>query len=283
MTLIIGNQLIVRRFLNANSIGSYVYILRRPNNVPFYIGKGGGGPTAVFRLFEHEREAKLNHNIGESNPYKCNAIRKILATGNEITYEIESAFENDEQGAYNREAELIALYRPFHANGCLTNLASAIGNAFGQSEYSRQKHSATLSGHPKNNPERLILNEYLAGIGNVDSVPIKPISQMKPIRHSTPHPQSRKITPRLTYALIASAVAHGIQFSGNIKIPRCFNYQGVTGIIENGVSRDILRAGLATLQTARNPKEECFLLNTNQTTMLINTYGHNELLKRDLI
>lgn len=283
MTLVIGSKEIIRNYLNTNPIGSYVYILRRANSIPFYIGKGGGGPTATLRLFDHENEARRNHNIGETNPYKCNAIRKILKIGHEIIYEIESAFGSDELEAYNREAELIAHYRPFHANGCLTNLASATGNTFGQSEYSREKHSATLSGLPKNNPERLILNEYLAGIGKVDSVPIKPISQMKPIRHSTPHPQPRKLTPRLTYALIASAAAHRLQFSTPLKIPRCFIYKSVTGIIENGVSRDILRAGLAIVQPTDDPRDEIFTLNASQVKMLIHTYGHDELLKRDLI
>lgn len=282
-TLVKGNKELVRSFLRNNTIGAYVYILRRPNDLPFYVGKGGGGPSAKMRIFNHENEALQNHSVGESNPFKCNAIRKIRNSDNEIIYEIESAFGSDEQASYKREAELIAQFKPFHVGGCLTNLASATGNSFGQSEFSRKKHSATLSGRPTDNPERLLLNQYLAGIGPVESVPIKPLSQLKPIRHSTPHPQPRQLKHRLTYALIASAAAHGLNFSASTNIPRCFSYKGVVGIIENGVSRDILKAGLATLISAKDPRDEVYELNNFQCGLLVKKYGKDELLRRDLL
>ena len=283
LTIIRGNRESVREHLRRNAIGAYVYVLWRPDSTPFYVGKGGGGPKATFRLFEHEDEARRNHSIGESNPFKNNAIRKIIKGGSEVEYEIESFFGSDAQAAYEREAALIAQYRPYHAGGCLTNLASAIGNAFGLSDYSRQKHSNTLSGIPENNEERRVLNEYLAGIGPVGSVPIKPLSQLNPIRHSSPHPSPRQLTPRLTYALIASTAANELNFTQPVNVPRCFIYNGVRGIIENGVARSLLKAGLATVLSANDPREEQFVMTNAQCRLLGEIYGVEELRKRDLI
>lgn len=283
MTVVRGNREAVREYLRLNSIGAYVYVLWRPDSTPFYVGKGGGGSTAIFRIFEHENDARRNHSIGEVNPFKNNAIRKIIREGGEVQYEIESVFGPDAQAAYEREAALIAQYRPYHAGGTLTNLASAVGNAFGLSDYSRQKHSNTLSGAPENNEERRILNQYLAGIGPVDSVPIKPLSQLNPIRHSTPHPSPRQLTPRLTYALIASAAANNLNFAKAVSVPRCFTYNGVRGIIENGVARDLLKAGLATVVASPDPTLEQFEMNMEQSRLLAGIYGIEELRKRDLI
>src|SRR3546814_19930359 len=75
-------------------------------------------------------------------------------------------------------------------------------------------------------------------IGPVDSVPVKPISQLKPIRPTTPHPSPRQPKPRNAFALVASAAANGIMVTHGAQIPRRFMYEGVDAIIENGVARE---------------------------------------------
>jgi hypothetical protein len=273
-----GSRSEAKAFLSILGTGSYVYILRRPDGSPFYVGKGGGGLGLASRnrIFAHEDEAMRGHVVGLSNPFKCNVIRQIIRQGREIIYEIESTFA-DEAAAYKREAELIAEYRPRHAGGCLTNLSSAIGNSFGLSDYSRQRHAATLSGRPLDNPERSVLNEYIAAIGPVDSVPVKPIAQLHPIRPSTPHPSPRAPTARLTYALIASAAAHGLSFDGALVVPRRFEYKGVAAIIENGVARDILKARLAEVLPSDDPRNEGFGLSVEQSRLLVQLYGSQGL------
>ena len=53
----------------------YIYILRRPDGRPFYIGKGRGE-----RVFHHENEARHANNR-KSNAYKLNVIRAVLSAG----------------------------------------------------------------------------------------------------------------------------------------------------------------------------------------------------------
>jgi hypothetical protein len=109
-----------------------------------------------------------------------------------------------------------------------------------------------------------MLNRYLLSIGPVDSVPVKPTGQLGRILPTTPHSQPRQPKPRNAYALIASAAACGITIEGGARIPRCFTYQGVDAIIENGVARAILKAGLASLQAASDKKTRYSCLMTNR-------------------
>lgn len=257
----------------------YVYMLCKPEGVPFYVGKGTNR-----RVLAHEAEAYQNHPMGESNPFKCNVIRKLTRTGQRILYRIDSVYRpENEQECLEREAVLIRDIGRLHEGGPLTNLASGGGNATGAAPYSIEKHAATLSGNPDNNPDRAILNRYLQGIGPVKSVQAKPISQISRILPTTPHPSPRRATLRQVYALVASAGAHGLQIRPQVEIPRTFVYEGVEGIIENGVARDILKAGLADLIAADNPRRERFRLNEKQCQIVMNLYGEKELSDRGLI
>ena len=75
----------------------YVYILIRPDkNEPFYVGKGKNQ-----RLFEHEKKTS---SLLINNPYKVNIIKKILESGSQLIYGIDSFFNNDED-ALERECK----------------------------------------------------------------------------------------------------------------------------------------------------------------------------------
>jgi len=274
-----GDRSAADAFLRTISGRFYVYVLCRPSGEPFYVGKG-----LNRRALEHEAEARRAHPIGESNPLKCNVIRKVIREGGCISYRVDSVFEQQEQLAcLEREAALIQHYRRLHEGGCLTNLAGGLGNMSGAAPSSLQRHSATLSGNPADNPERATLNRYLQSIGPVDSIPIKPINQLKTILPTTPHPSPRQPTPRNAYALVASAGAHGVVIRSSAHIPRRFTFAGVEAIIENGVARDILKAGLASVEPARDPRDEVFVITESQARLITQLVGRHELEARGLL
>lgn len=258
----------------SSNIGKYyVYELCRPNGEVFYVGKG-----LNRRVIEHELEAVRHHPMGESNPFKCNVIRQIFNEGAQITYLIAKVFDaSHETECLEYEAHLISKYRRRHEGGTLTNLTGGLGSTSGSSPHTAEKHAATLSGAPRNNPERAVLNTFLQGIGTVESVPIKPASQMSRILPTTPHPNQRRPTARCAYAIIASAAAHGLPLTSGVRIPRSFTYREVEGIIENGVARDLVKAEMATLLPADDPRNEVFELNTQQCNLLIDLVGRDQL------
>lgn len=279
MPVFSGNKGDLEVFLRQISGMFYVYEICRPNGVAFYVGKG-----VNRRVLEHELEALRNHRLGESNPFKCNVIRKILSEGDELLYRIDSTYDSrSELECLSREAEMISHYGRLHEGGPLTNLAAGMGSTSGNSPHSTKKHAATLSGIPEQNPNRATLNRFLLSIGPVGSVPIKPVEQISRILPTTPHPNKRSPTLRCAYALVASASAHGMQLFDGVCIPRSFSFDGVDGIIENGVARDILKAGMATLVHADNPQNEAFRLDARQCQILAGLFGREHLFKRGLL
>jgi hypothetical protein len=275
-----GDRTRVDSFVRSIAGRYYVYLLCRPDGRPFYVGKG-----LNRRVLEHEAEARRNHPIGETNPLKCNVIRKIIREGAEIVYRIDSHYEPDDEAAcLEREAALIRQHRRLHEGGYLTNLAGGLGNLSGAAPFSIERHAATLSGEPSDNRERAVLNRFLQGVGEVGSVPVKPINQISRILPTTPHPSPRSPTRRCSYALIASAAASGIRFSTPpVTIPRAFSYQGVDAIIENGVARDILKAGMADLLPSPNPARETFVLTERHLQILVGLVGERLLADRGLL
>jgi hypothetical protein len=274
-----GDRRAAEDFLRGISGQYYVYVLCRPDGQPFYVGKG-----LNRRALEHELEAARNHPVGETNPFKCNVIRKILREGGQVLYRIDSAYDAASQReCLEREAALIGEHRRLHEGGCLTNLAGGVGNLAGASPFSLGRHSDTLSGEPADNPARAILNRFLLGIGPVSSVPVKPVSQMSRILPSTPHPQPRAPTLRCAYALIASASASAQQLKAGVRLPRAFTFQGVQAVVENGVSRDLLKSGMAELEPSDVATSEIYKLSADQVDLLASLYGRGNLRERGLL
>lgn len=274
-----GDRSAADAFLKTIAGRFYVYVLCRPDGRPFYVGKG-----VNRRALEHEAEALRNHPIGESNPFKCNVIRKLIRDGSQIVYRIDAHYDSaDQQSCLEREASLIKTHGRLHEGGCLTNLAGGLGNLSGAAPHSLARHADTLSGEPVDNPERAVLNRFLQSIGPVGSVPVKPIDQITRILPTSPHPQPRSPTLRCAYALIASASASGKQLVPGVTLPRAFSYEGVAAIIENGVSRDILKAGMASLVANADPAAEAFSLSEQNIALLSSLVGREALVRRGLL
>lgn len=275
-----GNRTALDAYLRTIAGRYYVYVLCRPDGQPFYIGKG-----LNRRALEHEAEARRHHPIGETNPFKCNVIRKIIRDGRDVLYRIDAHYDaSNQQACLAREAALIKEHGRLHEGGQLTNLAGGLGNLSGAAPFSLERHAATLSGEPEDNPERAILNRFLQGFGEVGSVPVKPVSQISRVLPTTPHPNARSPTQRCAYALLASAAASGVLLSETpATIPRAFTYQDVSAVIENGVARDILKAGMADLLGSPNPLDEAFILSDRHVALLVNLVGQMTLVERGLL
>lgn len=270
----------------------YTYMLCRPNGTPFYVGKGSGR-----RILNHELEALRQNLAPRSNPLKCNVIKKIHRQGDQVVYRIDRAYTEDQQReCLMREAALIAKYKRIPDGGILTNLASGLGAEAGLHPISKKRHADTLSGIPTENPQRAALNLYLRSFGMVESTCIKPLGQYRPYLSSVSPKPTTKVSPRMCFALMASAVAHGLMLDDGVTIPRSFTHipdpdewpEGlerpdmVEAIIENGVSSDILKVGLANLVPANRPEDEAYRMDKRQISILETVVGRENLVLRGL-
>lgn len=255
---------------------SYVYILRRPDGRPFYVGKGGGGQNK-YRVLDHENEAR-HPNDWKSNAYKLNIIRLLQRSNEKVIYEIDSIYDN-EMDAYGREAFLISQIRRLHEGGPLTNLSPGGGSESGASPISKEKHSTTLGGIPDDNPERATINGFVLSIypdyaKDLGSIPIKPLSQFIPkATRINRTPKTKNIHARQACVLVASAAANGIPMDDACILPRLMTVQGVVAIIENGVACRILVNELVSIITAPNPRDEAFQLSKEQARKAVGLVG----------
>jgi hypothetical protein len=273
--LFVGGQDECKAFIRKHS-DYYVYLLRRPNGQPFYVGKGTGD-----RVFAHENEAR-HPNDRRSNVYKLNVIRSIQKSEYAVQYEIDF-ISSDEDQTYAREAELIRNYKRLHEGGPLTNLAPGGGTSSGAAPASKEKHSATLAGIPDDNPERATLNGFVLSIANMKSVVVKPTNQFTP-RPTLRFPnKSRSPTPRQAVALAASAAANCLSIDGPSQIPRKLSIEGVDGLIENGVACDIITSGMASLIKAADPADECFDLTPEQSSKVIELVGQRKCINLGIL
>lgn len=94
---------------------NYVYVLTDPrDDIPFYIGKG-----TLYRFKAHESEARNNNDT--INRAKCDFIREIWESGQNIKYELLAC--DDEMGAFTLEQQLIEKYgRRINNTGTLFNV-----------------------------------------------------------------------------------------------------------------------------------------------------------------
>jgi hypothetical protein len=261
-----GSQADCQQFIRDCVRPHYVYVLRRPDGRPFYVGKGGRD-----RAFAHENEAR-HPNDWRSNAYKLNVIRSIWRDGGAIIYEIDF-ITDDEAAAYAREAALIGQLKRLHEGGPLTNLAPGGGSLQGAAPASKARHSATLGGAPTDNPERAILNRFVLGIATMRSVVIKPSGQFV-ARPTLPYPQkSMELTLRQAVALAAAAAANGVFLSETCVIPRRVTVEGVNGLVENGVACDIITSGSGALISAPDPGDEAFRLSSDQARAVVGWVG----------
>ncbi len=260
-----GSQGDCKTFLRSKNL-HYVYILRRADSRPFYVGKGFGD-----RVFQHENEARHPNNR-LSNAHKLNVIRSIWRCGGTPTYEIDLITESGEE-AYAREAALIGHFKRLHEGGPLTNRAPGGGSTAGPAPVSKERHSATLGGSPEDNPDSAVLNSFVLSIASMNSVVVKPVRQFL-AKPTVPFPSKRpSLTIRQAAAVVASASANSIPMDGACRIPRRLEVQGVAGLVENGVACDLISSRSASLVGAANPADECFDLSAGQARAIVGLVG----------
>ncbi len=272
----------------------YTYLLCHADGLPFYVGKGKG-----YRVLEHELEAMRQSNIARSNPFKCSTIRKINMAGQTVRYRIDRVYDPANQlDCLRREEALIQHYRRRCDGGSLTNLAAGLGSLAERDPFSTERHAATLSGVAEDFPERSALNLYLAGLGALKSVPIKPLSEYRSrLVAAYPSPKALKSpTLRNGLTLAASAIASGLRLIPGVEIPRvfllypefedwplsCSPPEEVAAVIENGAASDILKLQLATLIPAMKPEKEAFRLDHRQVATVAGLLGPDFLKTWDL-
>lgn len=68
-----------------------------------------------------------------------------------------------------------------------------------------------------------------------------------------------------------------------VRLARTFSYEGVEACIENGVARDLVKAGMATLLPNPSPKAESFSLSKAHIAILVALVGREQLTSRGLL
>ena len=68
-----------------------------------------------------------------------------------------------------------------------------------------------------------------------------------------------------------------------MQIPRSFVYEGVEGVIENGVARDLLKAEMAHLVQASDPRAEYFALSADHIALIVDLIGEEALVDRGML
>ncbi len=249
----------------AQSAAHYVYVLCRSDGTPFYVGKG-----VRQRCFHHEAEARNTERL----THKLNLVRSLHRRGEAVSYCIESSF-NLEADAHARERFLINLIgRHDQGRGPLTNQTDGGEGQSNPSKKSRERRRKSLWGDAEDE-ERRAVNKWFQSLCDVRSVPVKPLRKFKPERLYA-NRQSLGMSPRQSAALTASAIANHCLLHADARIPRRMNFDGTDLAIENGVSRDILSSGMASLADA-TVGAEIFRLSSAGLAYVISSLGRSTL------
>jgi hypothetical protein len=244
----------------------YVYILCRPDGTPFYVGKGVG-----TRCFHHEAEARTTERL----THKLNVIRALKRRGETVRYCIESAFDSEAE-AHARERYLIGLFgRHDQRRGPLTNQTDGGEGASNPSEESRERRRQSLWGEAEDE-ERRVANRWFQTLCQVRSVPIKALGGTFKAERLYANRTAFARSPRQAAALAASAIANRVVVELGAIIPRRMTVDGVAMAIENGVGRDILSSGMATIADA-TVGYETLALTADGYSSILETVGSNVL------
>jgi hypothetical protein len=263
--LFVGQQEACKAYLRDLS-ANYIYILRRPDGRPFYVGQGGGP-----RVFFHENEARHANNW-KTNDHKLNVIRSIWRSGDTVSYEIDFVSE-DKVAINDREEELILQFGRLHEGGPLTNRAPGGRSLEEASPFSKDKHTATLSGIPENDSERATLNRFVLAIAPMKSAVLKPINRTFVPKKTQRNREFMAPTLRQAAALAASAAANGVFLDGPCRLARRVEVDGVKGFVENGVACDIVVSRMADIIPAESPADEVFSLSAAQAKIVVGLIG----------
>jgi hypothetical protein len=228
----------------------YVYVLLRPDGQAFYVGKGLGK-----RVFNHEAEAR-NTTL---RTHKLNVIRAIIKNGGKVSYALPH-FCDDEAEAHAVEVQLISsIGRQDLKKGPLTNQTDGGEGVTGLSTETIARKMANLGG-ASDDPQRRVANDLFHSIaGQQDSVPIKPFG-VRRLEPTVPHPSPRKPTERMAKAIVAAFLSTNQLLAEGVGIPRLFYIYGNTYVIENGVAKDMLKAGMISVTPGGRPELEQFVL-----------------------
>lgn len=258
----------VRAYISSRTERFYVYILRRPDGSPFYVGKGGGNRC---RLFSHASET-LN---SQHQNHKLNIIRSITKQGGSVKYELDSFFD-DEQECFAREVELLLKIGRYDLGaGPLTNGTDGGEGTCNPSTESKQRAYEKWCG-TDDDSDSSVINRFFLRLAPTEAVPLKPIRQLR-IEPLTPRVAPLGFTRRQAAAVLASAIANGVVLESGCEVPRRLTIDGVESIIENGVGRDILKSGLATLSPGGHAGAEILLLDALAIDYIVETFGRRML------
>jgi hypothetical protein len=228
----------------------YVYALLRSDDEPFYVGKGLGK-----RIFSHEAEAR-NTTL---RTHKLNVIRAIIGAGGQIRYALPH-FCEDEAEAHKIEVQLISsIGRHDLRKGPLANQTDGGEGATGLSAETMASKAANLGG-ASDDQQRRLANEFFHSIaGQQNSVPIKPLGTRR-LEPTVPHPMPRQPKERMARTIVAACLATNQLLSASVRIRRMFLIDGNPYVIENGVAKDMLKAGMISMRSNGRPEDEEFTL-----------------------
>ena len=96
---------------------------------------------------------------------------------------------------------------------------------------------------------------------------------------TTPHPRRRQPKRRMAVTLVAAALACELRLKPGAPLPRVFSIDGKSYAIENGVARDMLKAGMiAVPPVGSGPEDEFFVLAEVGFEAVLELLGRDRLL-----